>query len=356
MFVAGAVRAPDAQGNKDDREPMERTANQMDVARAAGVSVSTVSRALSNQPGISEDVRSRITKLAQELGYKPRGDAGQAARVIRTYVTGNAVTGGLVPFYNAIVEGLNVAAMTAGLILEIRLIQDRVLDPRRFDRDAEDSTAAGTMLVGIDPSPEIAARLVAQDRVVLVNTFDPEMRFDCVGPNNFYGGALATNMLIGAGHRSLLHVRDHLRPTTFQRHLGFQSAIAATEGARGIVVDAPEAAEAFMQEIVQRRKAQLTDWTGVYCVHDLAAIRLIHALEAEGFRVPQDVSVVGFDDLPAASMMSPRLSTVRVDCQAIGAQAIALMLRRLSDPAAGAVQAECAVSVVAGGTIAQIAM
>ena len=122
------------------------------------------------------------------------------------------------------------------------------------------------------------------------------------------------------------------------------------------MVDAPEAAEAFMQEIVQRRKAQLTDWTGVYCVHDLAAIRLIHALEAEGFRVPQDVSVVGFDDLPAASMMSPRLSTVRVDCQAIGAQAIALMLRRLSDPAAGAVQAECAVSVVAGGTIAQIAM
>ena len=69
---------------------MERTANQLDVARAAGVSVSTVSRALSNQPGISENVRSRITKLAQELGYRARGDAGQAARVIRAYVTGNA--------------------------------------------------------------------------------------------------------------------------------------------------------------------------------------------------------------------------------------------------------------------------
>jgi DNA-binding LacI/PurR family transcriptional regulator len=335
---------------------MERTANQLDVARAAGVSVSTVSRALSNQPGISEDVRLRITKLAQELGYRARGDSGQAARIIRTYVTGNAVTGGLVPFYNAIVEGLNVAAMTAGLILEIRLIQDRVLDPRRFDRDAEEAAASGTMLVGIDPSPELATRLIAQKKVVLVNTFDPEMRFDCVGPNNFYGGALATNMLIAAGHRSLLHVRDHLRPTTFQRHLGFQSAVAWADGARGIVVDAPDANEAFMLELVRKRKEQQTDWTGVYCVHDLAAIRLIQALEAEGFRVPQDISVVGFDDLPAASMMSPRLSTVRVDCQAIGAQAIALMLRRLSDPEAGAVQAECGVSVVAGGTIAQIAI
>jgi DNA-binding LacI/PurR family transcriptional regulator len=336
-------------------DQMDRSANQKDVARAAGVSVSTVSRALSNQPGISDDVRAKISKLAQELGYRARGDAGQTARFIRTYVTGNAVTGGLVPFYNAIVEGLNAAAMTAGLILEIRLIQDRVLDPRRFDRDAEEATAAGTMLVGIDPSPEIAARLKAQKTVVLVNTFDPEMRFDCVGPNNFYGGALATNMLIGAGHRSLLHVRDHLRPTTVQRHLGFQSAVATAVGARGIVFDAPDAAEAAMRDMVRERKAQHTDWTGVYCVHDLAAIRLIHALEAEGFRVPQDVSVVGFDDLPAASMMSPRLSTVRVDCQAIGAQAIALMLRRLSYPEAGSVQAECGVSAVAGGTIAQFA-
>jgi DNA-binding LacI/PurR family transcriptional regulator len=334
---------------------MDRAANQLDVARAAGVSVSTVSRALSNQPGISEEVRARITKLAQELGYRARGDAGQAARAIRAYVTGNAVTGGLVPFYNAIVEGLNAAATTAGLILEIRLIQGKVLDPRRFDRDAEESAAAGMMLVGIDPSPEIVSRLIAQKKVVLVNTFDPEMRFDCVGPNNFYGGALATNMLIAAGHRSLLHVRDHLRPTTFQRHLGFQSAIATAAGARGIVVDAPEAAEAFLQDMVRQRKAQQTDWTGVYCVHDLAAIRLIHALEAEGFRVPQDISVVGFDDLPAASMMSPRLSTVRVDCKAIGAQAIALMLRRLADPEAGVVQAECGVSAVAGGTISQIA-
>lgn len=334
---------------------MERSANQLDVARAAGVSVSTVSRALSNQPGISEEIRSKITKLAQELGYRARGEAGQAARVIRAYVTGNAVTGGLVPFYNAIVEGLNAAAMTAGLILEIRLIRDPSLTLARLDRDTEEAASAGTMLVGIDPSPELAVRLATQKRVVLVNTFDPEMRFDCVGPNNFYGGALATNLLLSAGHRSLLHVRDHLRPTTYQRHVGYQSAIAMTEGARGIVADAPDADEGKLAELARQRKAQATDWTGVYCVHDLAAIRLIHALEAEGYRVPQDISVVGFDDLPAASMMSPRLSTVRVDCQAIGAQAIALMLRRLADPDAGVVQAECGVTAVAGGTISQFA-
>ena len=330
-------------------------AKQIELARAAGVSVSTVSRALSNSPGIGADLRVRIHKLAQELGYQRRGESVAPARVIRAYVTVNAVTGGLVPFYNAIAEGLAVAARAAGLVLEIRLIQESQFDPGRLDRDADEGTVTGTMLVGIDVTGEVAARLAATRHVVLVNTFDPLMRFDCVGPNNFYGGALATQQLLNAGHRSLLHIRDHLRPTTIQRHLGYRAAVEAQPGARGAVEDAPNASEALLHEIAQRRRAQITDWTGVYCVHDLAAIRLIHALEAVGFRVPSDLSVIGFDDLPAAAMMSPHLSTMKVDCKAIGAQAVALMLRGLADPECGPVQAECGITTVPGGTIAQIA-
>ena len=334
---------------------MERTANQIDLARAAGVSISTVSRALSNSPGISAELRSRIHQLAQDLGYRARGEGASGPRTIRTYVTANLVTGGLVQFYNAVMEGLTRAATAAGLELDVRLIQDESLDPSRMDRDDEVGLASGTMLVGIDPTPKIVARFEANRRVVLVNTFDPLMQFDCVGPNNFYGSALGTQMLLDAGHRSLLHIRDHLRPTTFQRHLGFESAVAATPGAKSMVLDSHGAVEVIMQQAVQRRKAQDTDWTGIFCVHDLAAIRMIHALESAGFRVPQDISVVGFDDLPAAAMMSPRLSTVRVNCQAIGEQAIALMLRRLAEPNCAALQVECSVTPVPGGTVAQFA-
>lgn len=334
--------------------PVERTANQLDLARAAGVSVSTVSRALSNSPGISADLRSRIHQLAQELGYRSRGEGAAEPRAIRTYVTANLVTGGLVPFYNAVMEGLTSAAKAADLTLEVRLIQDESLDPGRMDRDDEAGLAAGTMLVGIDPTPKIVERLHSGRRLVLVNSFDPEMRFDCVGPNNFYGSALATQMLLDAGHRSLLHIRDYLRPTRLQRHLGFEFAVAAHPGARCSLLDSHGAAEAVMQAAVQQRTAGHTDWTGIFCVHDLAAIRMIHVLEAAGYRVPQDISVVGFDDLPAASMMSPRLSTIRVNCQAIGEQAIALMLRRLAHPNGTAVQVECGVAAVAGGTISQV--
>lgn len=334
---------------------MARTANQLDLARAAGVSVSTVSRALSNSPGISDDLRNRINKLAQELGYTRRGDSGPAARLIRAYVTDSAMAGGLVSFYSAIVESLTKAATPAGLNLEIRLVQDMSLDTDRIDHDSEMSAPDGMMLVGLDPTPEVAARLLDVNSVVLVNAFDPEMRFDCVAPNNFFGSSAATRLLLDAGHRSLLHVRDLVRPTALQRYLGFQETVAATPGARGAVLEARDADEGKLHRAAMERRAGVTDWTGVYCAHDLAAIRMVRALETAGLKVPQDVSVVGFDDLPAASMMSPRLSTVRVDCQAIGDVAITLLLRRIAEPDACPLQTECGIKVVPGGTVAQVA-
>lgn len=330
---------------------MQRMANQLDLARAAGVSVSTVSRALSNSRGISTDLRQQIHKLADEMGYKGRGASAGVARTIRTYITVNAVTGGLVAFYTALVDGLVSSARTAGISMEIRLIQEQAFDPSRLDSDA--GTPAATMLVGIDPSDALLARFGRDNPLVLVNTFDPLMRFDCIAPNNYYGAAWATRLLLDAGHRSLLHVHDQLRWTTLQRHRGFLGAIDAVDGARGMVLDIRDN-DAAVQAAIADRKAGKTDWTGMVCVHDMAAINMIHALEAAGFRIPRDISVVGFDDLPGASMMSPRLTTMRVDCLAMAREAIALLIRRIETPDAPAVQVECAVAPVIGGSVLQI--
>jgi DNA-binding LacI/PurR family transcriptional regulator len=90
---------------------MARAANQSDVARAAGVSVSTVSRALSNSRGISSQLRQQIQRLARELGYAARGPAAVENRVVRAYVTVNLMSGGLVAFYSALVDGLKAGAL-----------------------------------------------------------------------------------------------------------------------------------------------------------------------------------------------------------------------------------------------------
>lgn len=332
---------------------MPRTANQSDVARAAGVSVSTVSRALSNARGISSELRSQIQGLARDLGYQARGAGEPAERLVRAYVTVNLMSGGLVAFYSALVDGLKASAAASGLDVEVKLVRQG-LDAQRIARDEEEAPSAASLLVGLDLTPDIAGYFGPERPVVLVNTFDPQMRFDCVAPNNFYGAVQATQQLIAAGHRHLMHIREQIRWTTRQREYGFMNAVATSEGATGEIIDIREDGEAKLAAAAEAMASGKAKWTGVFAVHDNAAIRFIHALEEVGLRVPRDVSVVGFDDLPAASMMSPRLSTMRVDTASIGHQAVVLLQRRLADPEAVPLQVESGVLNVPGGSISQL--
>jgi LacI family transcriptional regulator, repressor for deo operon, udp, cdd, tsx, nupC, and nupG len=337
-------------------KPPRRQANQIAIARAAGVSVSTVSRALSNAPGISEERRSQIRKLAQDAGYFGRSAMPAATRTLLTYVTASIATGGLAPFYEAVVAGLAAGAADAGLVLAVRLVDENNFDLRRVRRDNAELQAIATLLVGIDPRPEIGAHYLERgDPLVLVNGYDPSLRFDCVAPNNFYGGALATRRLIDAGHRSLLYVEDHIRWTTIQRRRGFLAAIEERPEIKGRVLPIRPDREARLGAEIGRRKRGETDWTAVFTVNDTLAIQVMGALETAGLRVPDDVSVVGFDDLLYAAMISPPLSTMTVDCTALGRQAIALLLRRLAEPTAVPVQVDCAVHAKSGSTIALLA-
>jgi len=337
------------------RRPQRRHANQTAIARAAGVSVSTVSRALSNAPGISDERRTQIRRLAHEAGYLGRSPAVVATRTLLTYVTASIATGGLAPFYDAIVSALVATAREAGLALGVRLVDEAALDIKRLERDAALETPIATLFVGIDPSPAIAARYLAGETpLVLVNGYDPDMRFDGVAPNNFFGGALAARHLLEAGHRSLLYVEDHIRWTTIQRRRGFIAALERWPGARHTVLGIAGNPEAALAAEIERRRLGDSDWTAMFCVNDMSAIRAIGALEAAGFHVPVDISVLGFDDLPYASMMNPPLSTMTVDTGMIGRQAIGVLLRRLAEPAAPAVQIDCGVRLKLGGTIAQV--
>ena len=338
------------------RRLLHRPANQVAIARAAGVSVSTVSRALSNAPGISDQRRQQIRKLAQEAGYFSRVPATAASRTLLTYVTSGIATGGLGPFYDAIVKGLIDGARDAGLTLLVRLVDDASFDLRRVLRDTATESPIATFLVGIDPDEELAAHFLAGPTpLLLVNGYDPQMRFDCVAPNNFYGGMLATQRLLDAGHRSLLYVEDHIRWTTVQRRRGFLAALEAAPGARGAILSIHGRREAALATEIARRRRGEADWTAMFCVNDTSALRTVGALEQAGYQVPQDISVMGFDDLPYAAMMHPPLSTLRVDSAMIGRQSIALLLRRLAEPDSPAAQVECGVRMTAGGTVAQIA-
>jgi DNA-binding LacI/PurR family transcriptional regulator len=332
-------------------------ANQIAIAKAAGVSVSTVSRALSDARGISDERRSQIRKLAEDAGYLGRGKPQAApARHLRAYVTGSLATGGLAPFYEAVIGGLRNSARENGFTLAIRLVDETSLGPERMIRDQQTEEASLVIFIGIDPSDALARHFLdGNDRAVLINGYDPAMRFDCVAPNNFFGGELAGRTLLQAGHRNLLYVHDHTRWTTLQRKRGFYAALESYPDASSTAVAIANGAETELLAEVDRRARGQSAWTSVFCANDMAAFRLMNALETVGLKVPDQVSIIGFDDLPYAALMHPRLTTMQVDCTEMARQTIVLAVRRLAEPDATPLQVECGVRLQHGETIAQIA-
>ncbi len=325
-----------------------RRLSQADIAGRLGVSVSTVSRALANEAGISAAVREDVHQLARTLGYRSkRPGMGFSGRRVTAYVPLGGATSGLSGFYFGIVEGMRTTAAQAGMVLDVRLINEAAVSLDLLRHQVQQSEAAGLLLAGIDATDEVAEWCAAADMpVVLVNGSDPLMRLNSVAPANFYGAYAATQRLLAAGHRRIVHYTHQFRPTIVQRRRGFDAAIAATPGAEGLVVNSVECSTA---EFSARLIAESYDATALFIWNDIAAVEVLEALSGEGGHLARRYAIVGFDDLPIASLATPRLSTMHVDREAIGSAAIRLLRLQMEGERA-VQQLEIGVTAVPGGT------
>ncbi|RFC00128.1 LacI family transcriptional regulator [Rhizobium leguminosarum bv. trifolii] len=331
-----------------------RRPRQADIATLAGVSVSTVSRVLANEPGISETVRRQILKVAAEHGY-PVKSATEAVAGGLALIASDGVTGGLSVFYEAIVEGLRAGAVEAGMPFEIRMVREDRTTPDAVRDYMQAAGAEGLFLVGIDPNETLRGWLRdTMTPAVLVNGTDPRMQFDGVSPANFFGAYQATSRLMKAGHRRILHLSGSHRQTIRERIRGFEAAIAAVPGAEGrfVSMTLQSSASGEAHERTAAILAENAGFTAAFCMNDFTAVGVLEAVTEAGLRVPQDFAIVGFDDLPCALMTNPPLSTMRVDRAALGREAISLMLSRFRNRTAPARHICQAVVPIPGGTVA----
>lgn len=328
----------------------QRRANQADIAERLGVSVSTVSRALANETGISETVRRDVQRMARVLGYKskhvPVLGAGDK-RAVALVPLGSA-TSGLSGFYFGIVEGIRAQAADAGMALEVRLVNESAVTLDMIRRQIALADAGGLLLAGIDAWPELVDWCAeAAVPAVLVNGSDPQMRMSSVAPANFYGAFMATQRLIDAGHRRILHYGQKWRPTLLQRQRGFEAAIAANPGVKGsIVYNADCPSRQLLADLVAGRH----DVTAMFSWNDIAAVEMLETLYSGLPSIPGNFSIIGFDDLPIAGMSTPRLSTIRVEREAIGRGAVRLLQQHM-DGETAIQQLEVGVSMVDGETV-----
>ncbi|MDZ7927406.1 MAG: LacI family DNA-binding transcriptional regulator [Agrobacterium sp.] len=329
---------------------------QADIAQRAGVSISTVSRVLAGEKGISASIQTKVLGAAAELGYPLRPTTGQNGSValegkkIIAFMSAERATGDIGAFYHDILDMLRGLSQSEGFDLDIRLLYQAHLDDGLMQRACE---ADGLLAIGLDPEDDMLNQ-IAQGvlPVVLVNGADPSMMLDCAAPSNFYGGRLAAQRLLELGHKTIAYIGPRHRHTVRERLRGFRHAVQEAEGVVYAEHFLSTAESGFSQagDAIRQLLAEHPDMTGFFCMNDAIALGALGAAQELGLAVPDDISIIGFDDLPFAELSTPRLTTVRVDRREIAREAVELMRRRLTEPSANARHVQLAVHLVEGQT------
>ncbi|KAF1710385.1 LacI family transcriptional regulator [Pseudoxanthomonas kalamensis DSM 18571] len=315
-------------------------ATSLDIAHLAGVSQPTVSRALRGSPMVNEETRQRILAIAEQLNYKVDKNASN----LRTQHTGTLALlffedptpddSAINPFFLSMLGSITRACASRGYDL---LISFQQLS-NDWQADYEDSKKAdGLILLGYGDylqSRSRLQRLVEQGtHFVRWGAALPGQPGVSIGCDNFQGGCDITSHLLQQGRRRIAflgHASNHY-PEFLERHRGY---CAALQGA-GLAADADLQVDAVTTEqsgyeAVGALLEQGCDFDAVFAASDLIAIGAMKALHERGLRVPQDVSVVGFDDIPMASFVNPGLSTVQQDTKLAGSILVDSLIRLVS--------------------------
>ncbi|WP_244814656.1 LacI family DNA-binding transcriptional regulator [Caballeronia sp. Lep1P3] len=306
-----------------------------DVARAASVSIGTVSRALKNQPGLSEATRARVVEVAQRLGY----DSAQLRTRIRrvTFLLHRQHNNFTVsPFFSQVLNGFEEACRERRLVPSVLTAGPTHDLAQQMRLHAPDAIAVAGFV-----EPELLAHLQALARpLVLIDLRAPGFR--SVNVDNAKGAALAMRHLFATGRRRVAFIGGSLAHHSIaQRALGYRKAYfdagllfdPTLEVTAQAGLPADVAAADAMQRLIADARAQshpLPD--AVFAYNDAAALAAMRVCLAHGLRVPEDIAFVGFDDIPAAAHSTPPLSTVAVDKEALGRRGVELLLDDSSNP------------------------
>lgn len=306
----------------------QRNPTVADVAGAAGVSTATVSRVINGVPRVAARTRYRVQEAIQKLGYRPN-------RLARSLVTGKSgVVGVLIPD----VAGPLYAQIARGIedVLERR---DMTFMMVTSDRDARQEEALielllsqrvdGLILVGSRLEEQrLTQRIAPSIPVVLMQreAADPVRCYSILSLDNETGVRAGLEYLCASGHTRIAHVSGVRRDGALRRETYL--AVMSEWGLPPLVV-AGDGLESGGERAAQEL-AGYTEVTAVFCANDRTALGLYHALKQRGIRIPDDVSVLGFDDLPYAAYLDPPLSTVRQDGRQMGRLAAEELLVKLA--------------------------
>ncbi len=325
------------------------TVKMEDIARLAGVSKSAVSFALSGKPGIGPETRERILQIAKESGYLPKSRTimrEQSAKSITFLVFANS---GIVleqyyqqPFFRELIHYIEERSRAGGYSQLFTSV-----DMSSFEQDirtlAEEKRCDGIILLGTNLDKFQIADISAKvpTPLVVLDTCFETLPVHFVQINNIMGAYQAGSHLYDLGHRDIAYIASNIRMRNFDdRRQGFTTALRergheiAEENVFSVAPTILSSQEGLKSQLTAYLKAGRPMPTAFFCECDYIAISAIKSLVELGYRVPDDVSVVGFDNIPEAMIVSPELTTVHVEKERMAHLAVDLLIQSIESDSA----------------------
>ncbi len=310
---------------------MRKRPTMKEVAEMAGVSISTVSRAINGSTTISRPARRAIEEAVAKTGFRPNA-IGRRLKTARTRTIGVLVPSLRNPVFADAVEGIERQAEVAGYSV--------LLTCSNYQRDREvaaleallSNRVEGVLLTVTQERDSRALKFLKKERVPHVLLFNPGLHegSSTVSINDFAAAQSVARELVGLGHRRIAMIAGEFRASDRSqlRREGFEAQLNESGVEPIPVVEVDFEAQDVGPECAELLGADKAP-TAIFCSTDMLAIATIRALHNLGYRVPEDVSVIGFDGIPVGTWITPSLTSVVQPADEMGATAVRHLLERV---------------------------
>lgn len=315
---------------------MSKRLTSIDIARLAGVSQTTVSRVLQDLPTVKPETKARVLKVIQDHEYSPSA----AARQMKTRRSGTVavVIASLSnPLYPLLLQLLVEQLATRGFRTTVWEL-DGVMDEATVRALAESATDGVIFAAALDESKELLSRVAAEKPIILINRAVGTDLFDTIVSDNYAGGRRVAEYFLASGRKNIGLVsakssKSSRASTIRERERGFMEGLGSVgQGSAFTREDAADFGYDFGFRAMQSLLRERPDIDSVFCTNDIVAIGVLDAAKRLGRRVPEDMWIVGYDDIPMARWDCIALTTVQQPLPSMVEQVVERLERRMADP------------------------
>jgi LacI family transcriptional regulator len=302
----------------------------VDIAKIAEVSPSAVSLALNNKTGVSVEVRQRIVNIAAQMGYRndfpeqPGINENITIKLLKIATHGHIVNDWHNAFITEYLEGIERGTKKRKYKLEVSFFNRVPIE--EIIEAQQDTRVDGFIVLGTELSDhELSFFNGLKKPVVFIDTYFPLSVYDCVDMDNVDGVFKAVQHFYTSGHRSIGLVKSSYETRNFKmRDFGFREAMSyfSLPVQEKFIVSVDPAFDGSIQDMNRFLSKNKTLPTAFFCMNDVIAYGVIKALRSYKFSVPEDLSIIGFDNLPSSSLSEPPLTTIQVSTRRIGERAL----------------------------------